>query len=217
MCKIILLAFLVLFSGCSKQQLTVSVASSLTEVMNEICEDYHDISLNFGGSGTLKLQIDNGADVDVFISADTNHITENSEILVSNQLVLITNNKQNTFEDLLNNPDILIGVGNPDTVPAGYYASQIIELYNIKNPTNLATEVRQVLSWVSTGEIEYGFVYKTDALTDENVHIIKTFDECDEIFYHIIAINDNEKTKEFIEFLKTQTKTFEKYGFIVEN
>lgn len=217
MCKIIFLSLLLIFSGCAREQLTVSVASSLADVMTEICDDYGNVSLNFGGSGTLKIQIDNGADVDVFISADMSHAIDNSDVLASNKLVLISNNPQNTFDDFMKNTNALIGIGNPDIVPAGWFASQIIDLYDIVNPLNLATEVRQVLSWVSGGEIEYGFVYKTDAMTDESVHIIKVFDECDDILYPIILLNDDEKTIEFVEFLKKQSKTLEKYGFTVEN
>ena len=58
-----------------KVHLTVFAAASMTETMNQIADQYQkehpnvEISFNFDSSGTLKTQIQNGADCDLFISA----------------------------------------------------------------------------------------------------------------------------------------------------
>lgn len=214
--NIILTSIILLLVGCSKSdEINISAASSLTDVMAEICSDYSNINLNFGGSGTLRNQIENGADIDIFISAEVNKIYENTEELVKNELVLISNNAENTFEDFLNNSNSVIGIGNPEFVPAGVFTTRILEKYEIKNTLNLASDVKQVLTWVQSGNLDYGFVYLTDAIGHKNVYIVKIFDEIDDIIYTITALNDKKSTNEFVDEIKNKIELFIEFGFKV--
>ncbi len=60
-----------------------------------------------------------------------------------------------------------IAIGNVDSVPAGEYAKQSLTNLNLytalKNQYVGAQDVRQVLSYVESGNAQAGFVYQTDA------------------------------------------------------
>ena len=82
-----MLISLVVLSGCDKndkkesKQITVSIAASLQKPMDKIKEEFKketgiDVNYNIGGSGTLKKQISQGADVDIFFSANTKYANE---------------------------------------------------------------------------------------------------------------------------------------------
>src|ERR1700722_13006694 len=130
-------------SQSQKQEITVSAAVSLKDALDEISQLYRaanpEVSLHFnlGGSGTLQLQIEQGAPVDLFISAspgEMNNLESKSLLLpgtrkdlLRNQIVLIVPKAKNvvaSFQDLAK-PDVkFIAVGEPQTVPAGKYAQE---------------------------------------------------------------------------------------------
>ncbi len=127
-------------TGCNKssqKELTISVATSLSDPINKIIEEYEKennvkVNVNYGGSGTLKNQIANGADACVFFSAnekfmnelvDENMVKEEDvTVPISNSLVLIKSEKCEydikTLEDILKY-DVTLAIGQTDTVP--YY------------------------------------------------------------------------------------------------
>lgn len=249
--KILLAAFVCtsfFFSLCScgksnpKIELTVSAAASLKEVMADIEKDFEknsnvDLVFNFGASGSLQQQIEQGAPCDVFISAgqkQMNTLEEKSLLLsdtrkdlLKNSLVLI-GPKDTTLEklsDIEGSSIKHIAMGDPSSVPAGKYADEVIEKLNIKDDISsklvFAKDVKEVLAWVSSGNAEVGFVYKSDALVSDSVKTIETIDEQyhSPITYPIAAINSSKnpnECKSFIDFLfnETSKKTFEKYGYI---
>ena len=158
----------------SPVQLTVSAAISLQEVLAEIKPIYQqaypqvEIIYNFGSSGSLQRQIEQGAPVDVFISAATDKmdalqkqdllLPETRRDLLANQLVLIVspdNNQINNFTDLTNHNLKAIALGEPTSVPAGKYTQELLTSLNIANQVNgkavYAKDVRQVLNYVATG------------------------------------------------------------------
>ena len=146
-----------------KVHLTVFAAASMTETMNRIAAQYQkehpdvEISFNFDSSGTLKTQIQNGADCDLFISAAQKQMNQldaskdakanpdkldfvksGSRIdLLENKVVLVTpegNPKgvQN-FNDMaakLKDGSIRLVMGNSD-VPVGQYTQKILKFYNL--------------------------------------------------------------------------------------
>ena len=146
-----------------KVHLTVFAAASMTETMNQIAAQYQkehpdvEISFNFDSSGTLKTQIQNGADCDLFISAAQKQMNQldaskdakanpdkldfvksGSRIdLLENKVVLVTpegNPKgvQN-FNDMaakLKDGSIRLVMGNSD-VPVGQYTQKILKFYNL--------------------------------------------------------------------------------------
>lgn len=223
--------------SCGKNEtdtVTVSLASSLTEPMQEIAVLYQKtygeiLDLNFGGSGALKEQILNGADVDVFISASKSdmdelvkkeYILEGSKVdFLKNELVMISGYEKMNLDDA-----IKIAIGDPKSVPAGRYAKSSLEYYNLYDKIEyklvFAQDVRTVLSWVETKATDIGFVYSSDAKSSDKVNVIEIIDSKshDDIVYPyaIIKTSTNvEKAEQFLEFLNTKEcrDIFIKYGF----
>ena len=166
--------------------LTVSVAASLQEAMAEIAplfEQAHPgvrVVFNFGGSGSLAQQIENGAPADVFLSAAPQPmdrlaskgfiLPDTRRNLLHNELVLIAPTGSavpNSFQDLAAANVKLIALGDPSSVPAGDYGRQVLQALHLWDAVQpklaLAKDVRQVLTYVETGNADAGIVYSTDA------------------------------------------------------
>jgi molybdate transport system substrate-binding protein len=128
------------------------------------------------------------------------------------------------FEDLKKAEVGKISIGTPETVPAGQYAKESLEKMDIwkdvESKVVYAKDVRQVLSYVETGNIEAGIVYKTDALVSDKVEIVATAEPATHtpIIYPVGIIKDSkqyEAAKEFYKYLQSDDalKVFEEYGF----
>lgn len=227
----------------NKIDLTISAAISLSEVLTELKTLYEsendmvNITYNFGGSGTLSQQIQQGAPVDIFISANEQWMDrlQKEQLIVEhtlttvamNELVLIgkfdVKNEQ-TIEQYLTQRDAIIAIGHPDTVPAGKYGKQTLVALNLydklKNELILAKDVRQVLTYVESGNADYGFVYKSDALTSKTSDILVTIDEHlhEPIIYPAALLTNapnEEAANEFLLFLMSEDakRVFETHGF----
>lgn len=211
--------------------LTVSAAVSLTDALEEIQELYkkdHNVefSFNLAGSGTLAQQIQQGAPVDVFISANQqwmDTLEDEDEILsetradiTGNNLVLITEDNSSidyeSFEEISADDVEQIAVGNPESVPAGKYTEEILtnlEMWDdLEDTFILAKDVRQVLTYVETGNAEIGFVYESDALSSDKIKILAEADKDthEPIIYPGAVIADTteeEAAKEFLKFMES--------------
>jgi molybdate transport system substrate-binding protein len=223
-------------------ELTISAAASLQNALTDIKASFNKehpnvkITYNFGASGALEQQISQGAPVDLFFSAAEdkfqNLVQEglieknNGTDLVGNDLVLVVPKDSNkgikTFEDLTKADKIALGT--PESVPAGQYGKETLGKLNIWNSVEgkvvYAKDVRQVLTYVETGNVDAGIVYKTDALTSQNVKIVATAEENTHtpIIYPVGVIKNSSHPKEaalFYHYLQNQKsiKIFEKYGF----
>ncbi|MDF2596333.1 MAG: molybdate transporter substrate-binding protein [Clostridia bacterium] len=227
-------------------ELTVSAAASLTEAMGEIQALYQTekpnvtLVFNFGSSGSLQQQIEQGAPVDVFFSAAIKQMTALEEKglvaegtkkeLLENKIVLITPKDKTdlmSFEDLVTDKAKQIGLGEPGSVPVGQYSEEIFTnlgiLDQVKPKSVYGKDVKSVLTWVEQGEVDAGIVYATDANVSDKVNIICSAPEGSHkpVIYPVAAIKDSahlEDTKAFIEFLSSDKvkQTFEKYGFAVK-
>jgi len=200
----VLAALSIASGGCGTARnnapLTISVAASLQNAMQEIAplwERSHagpKLTFNFGGSGTLAQQIENGAPVDIFLSAAPKPLDDlaakglilpgTRRDLLRNQLVLIApkdNSTLHSFQDLADAKVKLIALGEPSSVPAGDYGRQVFQvlhLWNIVEPKLiLAKDVRQVLTYVETGNADAGIVYATDASESARVRVAATAPE----------------------------------------
>ena len=232
-----------LFVGCTNNKeektLTVSIAASLQKPMEKIASNFEKengvkIQYNVGGSGTLKKQISDGADVDLFFSANTKYAKElvnkdESYKILNNQLVLIENNDYNkpinSLEDL-KNVEGKIAIGEISTVPAGQYAKESLEKVgaykDIEDKLVFARSVTNVKTYVENGEANLGFVYKTDALDLKNSKIVYEVpnDYHKPIEYELCLLKNsknNKEAKKLIEYLKGEEskKIFSEYGFEV--
>ena len=173
--------------AAAAQQLTVSAAASLSDAFKEIGRRFEatksgvTVRCNFAASGVLIQQIAQGAPVDVFASADQETMNRGVEQkliepdtrrdFAANVVVLVAPAQGGpalkTLADL-GRPDVKrIAVGKTETVPVGRYTKQLLEAANLWAPLQpklvQADSVRQVLDYVARGEVEAGFVYRTDA------------------------------------------------------
>jgi len=175
--------------------LTISAAISLKEPLQAIAQNYEQshpserVVCNFGASGTLQRQIEQGAPVDIFISAGEPQMDalERQKLLLpgtrrdllTNQMALIVpaeSHKVTGFADLRQSTVRKIAVGNPQIVPAGTYAIQVLKsldlLPAIEPKLVYSTDVRQALAYVETGNADAGLVYVTDAKISPAVRVV---------------------------------------------
>lgn len=225
-------------------ELTVSAAASLTDALKEIQQTYaaqHPhvrLNFNFGASGALQRQIEQGAPVDLFLSAATKNMkalveqqlvdADQQKGLLSNELVAVVATDGNisvaSAADLSKSAVKNVAIGIPESVPAGNYAKEALtsmKLWDALQPEMVqGKDVRQVLQYVETGNADVGFVYKTDALTTNKVKIAFTVDPetYTSIQYPVSIVKATKHTKEakdFYNYLQTKAAIdiFKKYGF----
>jgi molybdate transport system substrate-binding protein len=232
-------------STVAPETITVSAAASLTEAFTEIAAQFEkenpgtSVSLNFGGSGNLRMQIEGGAPVDVFASADEsqmNTLSNKSLILnnsrknfANNSLVLIvpaTSTLNITGLKDLADPEVeKISTGNPDTAPIGKYTRLALTeagLWNqIEKKLLLADDVKQALVYVERGEADAGFVYMTDAKSAQagTIKIVTNVSVSTPVTYPIAVVSASEhkeKAQKFLDFIVSTEgqKILSKYGFV---
>lgn len=246
---LILLLFLscTFITGCqstaNKDELIISAAASMKDSMLAIKTAYEDehpditITLNFGSSGSLQHQIEQGSPTDLFISASQSKMQalEDQELLLdssrkkllTNELVLIAP-KDTTitgnFDTLLIKDFTSFAIGEPASVPAGKYAKEALEnLDYYKDLTDkliFAKDVREVLTWVETGNVDGGIVYATDAKTTDNITVVAhaPIDAYTPIEYPVAIIKTTPHetlAKDFMQYLFSDNglTIFESYGF----
>jgi molybdate transport system substrate-binding protein len=227
--------------------LTISAATSLQDALEAIAPIYQnnqlevDITYNFGSSGSLQQQIEQGAPVDIFISAAAKQMDAleaknlllpgTRRDLLRNKIVLIVpkdNTTIKSFEDLGTDALTQIALGEPKSVPAGEYAEEILTSLGILDAVTpkavYGKDVRQVLNYVATGNVDAGIVYSSDAKVSEDVKIVATASEDSHspVIYPVAVLQDTvnpKAAKELEDFLFTsEAKTiFEEYGFISVN
>lgn len=181
----ILASFFCLNSNAKAENITVSAAASLTQVLTE-CVRIHKIKhpnsnilLQFAASGVLRTQIEQGAPIDIFIPAirsDINYLLEKNLLekdslrtFARNSLVLVTPlaSAKITIDDLEKQNIKRIAIGNPLTVAAGKYTKEsliYLKKWDSIAPKIIYTEsVRQVVDYVERGEVQAGFVFASDS------------------------------------------------------
>lgn len=218
-------------------------AASMTDAMQEIGKAYQkkhgniDFVFQFDSSGTLKTQIEQGAPADVFVSAAMKQMDElktggmiedgSDFSLLENKVVLIVPKDSDvrpaSFEETATDKISMIAIGNAD-VPVGQYTEDIYKKLglweHIQKKANLATNVRQVLDWVATGNVQCGVVYATDAQIEKNVEVVCEAPEgsCEPVIYPAGMVSGSkgkEEAARFLEFLKTAEASdiLRAYGF----
>lgn len=227
-----------------EEVLLISAAASLTDAMEDIIDAFEEdhsgvkVTANFAGSGKLAQQIQQGAPTDVFLSADQewmNHLEEDDLVdsdsvtdFAANELVLITKKDTdfhiNSLADLQTESVKRIAIGNPDSVPAGMYTKEALKHSKLYKPLQdqfvFAKDVRQVLTYVETGNTEAGFVYRSDMLRSDDVEAAVSIDQSlyEPIVYPAATVTESAHTelaKEFVSFLESNTvsEILEDYGF----
>ncbi|WP_156158290.1 molybdate ABC transporter substrate-binding protein [Gordoniibacillus kamchatkensis] len=187
-------------SGAEPAELVVSAAASMSDSLRELQKRFEaghpgiKLRFNFGASGALQQQIEQGAPADLFVSAAAKNMqalvarglveSKLQTTLLYNELVLVvpkTGNAPNLkLADLAKADVKRIALGEPESVPAGSYAKEALtnaKLWDSLQPKLLfAKDVRQVLTYVESGNADAGFVYKTDALTSKQAAVAEPVD-----------------------------------------
>jgi len=211
------------------RELIVSAAASLTDAFSDMepaFEKAHpevDVIMNFASSGALYRQIEQGAPADVYASANpkwmnkavqNNFVAEDDvAVFARNALVLAVPPDNpasvSSLNDLTKRSVKSIGIGTPETVPAGQYAKGALvgaDLYDHLSPKMIFGEsVRQVLDYLVRGEIDCGFVYRTDAVkAGKDVSIVAEVPLENPVTYPVAVVLDSasdEAARKFVAFV----------------
>ncbi len=233
-----------LVSSAYGQTVIVGAAISLKEAFNEIGAAYQrqtgtEVAFSFGASGELEKQIEAGAPIDVFASAAEKEmddlqrknliVASTRSDFVRNSLVLVvpagSKLQIHSFPDLEKPAVTKIAIGDPNIVPAGQYAQELLrntQLWpKLESRLIVAENVRQVLDYVSREEVDAGIVYATDVpIAHGKVTIVARAADNNygPILYPVAAIKDsrNEKAaKGFIDLVLSPegSEILKKHGF----
>ena len=241
---LLLLLLCCLLAGCEKkekQELIVFAAASMTETLTELGEVYMTenpdvkIVFNFDSSGTLKTQIEEGADCDIFISAGQKQMDDlkaEPTDLLENKVVLVVSEGNpadiQNFDDLkvaLSCGKILMAMGNSD-VPVGQYTQKILAFYGLDESVlaengviTYGSNAKEVTTQIAEGLVDCGIIYQTDAAS-AGLTVVDTATAamCGQVIYPaaVMTASENwETANDFLDFLKSDKADaiFEAVGF----
>ena len=222
----------------AKVELIVFAAASMTETMDKIIEQYKTVAPNvtiiptYDSSGTLKTQIQNGADCDLFISAaqkqmnqldyskdaeanpdGLDFVLQGTRVnLLENKVVLAApdDNKAGieSFADLATDKLSLLCIGNDD-VPVGAYTLEILDYLGIREELEnsgkltYGSNVKEVTTQVKEGTVDAGVIYATDAFS-ANLKVVDqaTKDMCRQVIYPAAVLNITKNEQAARDFLE---------------
>ncbi len=226
-------------SSDDDDSLTIYAAASLTEAFTEIGKQFAeenddaDIEFNFAGSQALVTQLVEGANADVFASANTRQmdravdeqmIAGSPQVFAENALVIIVpadNPAEITVPADLANDGVKIVFAAED-VPVGEYTRTMLDTMSQSavfgedfraqvegNIVSNESNVKQVVTKVQLGEADAGVVYRTDVTQDvaEDVTQIEIADEFNVIAsYPIATVADGNEDfgQEFIDYIRSE-------------
>ncbi len=224
--------------------LLIAAAASLQNALEELDPLFESanpgitVNYNFAASGPLQQQIEQGAPVDVFISAATRQmdalqtqnliLTDTRRNILMNDLVLIVPRTSTlgltSFRQLTNSSVRRIAVGEPRSVPVGQYSQELFTnlgiLEQLRSKFVFGNSVRNVLSAVESGNADAGVVYTTDARISNRVTQVATAPSTlhSPIVYPIAVIraSRNQQTaRAYAQFLRSSAAQaiFRRYGF----
>jgi molybdate transport system substrate-binding protein len=223
-------------------EINLSAAASLKDALNEIISDYaatHPgvrVLTNYGSSGALAKQVVQGAQADIFISANQQWLdylagegrtdAATAGVLAGNTLVVagrkgVVVRGMEDLEGL-----VRIAIGSPKSVPAGEYAVQAMQKAGVYEELEtarklvMAKDVRQALFYADRGEADVAFVYRTDALlAKQAVIVFEVPADLHEPVTYPMAMTTagaaKAESKDFYAFLAglQARETLKKYGF----
>ena len=224
-------------------ELNLSVAASLKEVINELTASYtakHPGTVflkNFGPSGTLAGQIENGGPADLIIFANTEWVDylNNKKLVDSSSIKTFSYNSLvfagTTIKKVTSMKDLTkldkIAIGSPKSVPAGEYAMSAMTkagvVAQLISKLIMAKDVRECLMYAELGEVDGAFVYKTDALQAQKSRLFFTVPQAlyPKVVYPMaitIKAVKKDEVKAFHAFLQSDEakSVLSKYGFALK-
>ena len=232
----------------AQNNVVVFAAASLKNALDEIVVAWSKDTgkpvpkISYAASSALARQMEQGAPVDLFISADLdwmdyvaakNLIKADSRFnLLGNKIVIIAPKDSRITNLAIKGDDLAkalaggrLSMANVDAVPAGKYGKAALEKLGawnaVKDSIAQAENVRAALLLVGRGEAPLGIVYSTDAAAEPNVRIVATFpdDSHPPIIYPAALPKDgtNADARAFLDYLRSAKArgAFEKQGFTV--
>ena len=229
------------------KEVNLAAAASLKNVYDEklipMFEEKYPgatVTPTYASSGDLQTQIENGLETDVFMSAankqmnalvDEDLIDNDTNLqFLENKVVLIvpadSDSNISSFDDL-KDVEGTIAIGDPESVPAGQYAEEVLTNLGIwdavQSKLSLGTDVTAVLNQVAQGSADCGIVYSTDAISTDDVKVICEAPEDSlntPVIYPVAMIKDAkdaDAAQAFLDFLQTQEAkdVFTEYGFTI--
>ena len=221
----------------NNENISLFAAASLEESLAKIIPEFEKennvkVDVNLASSGKLQKQIEQKAPCDVFVSAgqkqvkalEEKELVKDSKSLLKNKLVIVKNKETDVtiskIEDLENIKG-KIAVAELETVPVGQYTKQSLTHYNLLDKLQEKfVYVKDTLRFVDSKEVEVGFVYSSDAVTDDKVEVAFNVDESSHkpIIYPITKTTYSKNTEmqnKLYEFLQNElsAKYFKEAGF----
>ena len=228
------------------QSVNVYAAASLMDVLQDLAQRFKtsgqgEMAIVPGSSSALAKQIENGAPVDVFLSANMEWMTHLDSLsliekdscaeLLGNTLVVIAPAAEGFAVEARKGFHFAgafkgrLAIADPGHVPAGIYAKQAFEWLGwwvpIQDRLAPAADVRAALAYVERGECAAGVVYATDVVRSAKVKVLATLPEESHksIVYPVAIVKGHrtDKTAQVLAFLQSPeaAQVFEQYGFAV--
>ena len=231
------------------QEVDLAAAASLKNAYDDKLipmfeEKYPGVKVTptYASSGDLQTQIENGLGASVFMSAATKQMdalaekglidNDTNKEFLENKVVLIVpadSDANITSFDDLKDVDGVIAIGDPESVPAGQYAQEVLNNTGIwddvESKLSLGTDVTAVLNQVAQGSADCGIVYATDAKTTDDVKVVcEAPDDAlkTPVIYPVAVLKDAkdpDAANKFVEFLQTPEAkdVFVEYGFTIHD
>jgi len=226
---------------------TVFAAASLKNALDAVAADWQKKTgnkavISYAATSSLAKQVQQGAEADVFISADLawmDYLEKRNLIdpktrfnLLANQLVLIAPKDSKITVRIANGfplakllGDGRLAIAGVDAVPAGKYGKAALQSLgvwdSVKGKLAQAENVRAALRLVSLAETPLGVVYGSDAKADPNVKVVAMFPEDSHppIVYPAakLAASKSPEADSFLAYLRTSQAAprFQENGFTV--
>lgn len=230
-------------TSTSQEAVTIFAAASTTNAVDAVKAAFVKktgipVQTSYAASSTLAQQIANGAEADIFLSANTDWadfvednvtVAERQEVF-GNRLVIIVPSGSDLqlkgAEGLTSEKVEYLALGDPDAVPAGQYAKQALmelELWEqLKDKVAAAKDVRQALTYVETAAAEAGIVYATDTVISDRVEAAAKIPPglTKPVRYPVLLLRraeGNESVQAFYDYLLSleAAEVFERFGFVV--
>lgn len=232
-------------SMAEPRPLMVAAAASLKTAYTELGAAFdaaHNAvtTFTFDASGTLQMQIEGGAPVDVFASAawkQVNNLLEqglvdpdSTTVFASNEMVLAVPASStltaSSFEDLTAEEVQKVTTADPETAPQGKAAMEVLTSVGVLEAVQpkliYSKNASQTLTYVKEGEVDIGIMYATDAVAGgDGVKVVAISEPGwhTEIAYVLAIVSDSEKkalAQEFIDFVCSPEgqAILNEYGFL---